>query len=205
MFLANKYTTWYFNIVDNARQRKNNFEYLENHHVVPKSLGGGDSLDNLVYLTAKEHFVCHRLLTKMTTGTSKRKMSYALWIMCNAKNKFQVDRITVSSKAYEQIRQNHAVEVSLYLKGKSKNYSSFKGRKHSAETIEFFRSCKIGSKNPNFGVVQKPEWNEKKRDAQIGKSKPLLECPKCHAKVGGHGNFTRWHGDICRKENKNYS
>ena len=40
MYLQNKYTQWYYNIVNNAQARLSNTTYIEKHHIVPKSLGG---------------------------------------------------------------------------------------------------------------------------------------------------------------------
>ena len=36
--------------------------YCEKHHIIPRSEGGKDEPDNLVNLTAREHFVANRLL-----------------------------------------------------------------------------------------------------------------------------------------------
>lgn len=36
--------------------------YVEKHHIIPKSEGGLDEPDNLVNLTAREHYIAHRLL-----------------------------------------------------------------------------------------------------------------------------------------------
>jgi len=38
---------------------------VEQHHIVPRSLGGLDDKSNLVYLTLDEHFVAHELLVKI--------------------------------------------------------------------------------------------------------------------------------------------
>lgn len=76
MFINNKYTNWYYNIINNAKNRVLT-GYFETHHIIPKSLGGSDDKLNLVELTAREHFIVHKLLVKMTTGKSKQKMSYA--------------------------------------------------------------------------------------------------------------------------------
>lgn len=38
---------------------------VERHHIVPRSMGGLNSPENLVYLTPEEHFVAHGLLVKM--------------------------------------------------------------------------------------------------------------------------------------------
>jgi hypothetical protein len=78
MYLQNKYTRWYYNIVQRAQLRILPQDiYTEKHHIIPQSLGGDNSTTNLVHLTAREHFVCHLLLTKMTTGLQRRSMAYA--------------------------------------------------------------------------------------------------------------------------------
>ena len=73
MFISNKYTRWYYSIISNAQSqgRKKlkptniNYIYYENHHIIPKCFGGDNNKDNLVLLTAKEHFIVHILLPKM--------------------------------------------------------------------------------------------------------------------------------------------
>ena len=64
MFKQNKYTKWYYKIIENARNRilDNNYE---KHHIIPKSLNGSNELNNLIILSYREHFICHLLLTKM--------------------------------------------------------------------------------------------------------------------------------------------
>ena len=46
-----------------SERKKENFvsQYYENHHIIPKCLGGSDKNENRVLLTAREHFVCHKL------------------------------------------------------------------------------------------------------------------------------------------------
>lgn len=39
--------------------------YVEVHHVVPRCIGGGDEKENLVQLTAEEHYAAHQLLHKV--------------------------------------------------------------------------------------------------------------------------------------------
>jgi hypothetical protein len=83
MFLDNKYTRWYYNIINAARTRTNEkLSYTERHHIIPKSLGGNNSSDNLVPLTGREHFIVHLLLTKMCDHPIHiRKMKCALGAM----------------------------------------------------------------------------------------------------------------------------
>lgn len=44
-------------------------EKFERHHIVPKSLGGPDTRDNLVRLTLREHYIAHLLLCRIHRGT----------------------------------------------------------------------------------------------------------------------------------------
>lgn len=82
IFIANRYTLIYFSIIENARLRVlPKDQYKETHHIIPRSMGGDDSSDNLVDLTAKEHFICHKLLVRMTQGESKGKMAFAVVLM----------------------------------------------------------------------------------------------------------------------------
>lgn len=100
MFTDNKYTRWYYRIIDRAIARQS-VGYSERHHIIPKSLGGSDKKDNLIRLTAREHFVCHMLLVKMTTGEAKKKMSRAFWLMAKGTGK----RYRPCSKLYEVARK----------------------------------------------------------------------------------------------------
>jgi hypothetical protein len=89
LFLSNKYTNWYYKIVTNRRANPLLIgEYGEKHHIVPRSLGGLDDYQNLVRLSAKEHFICHVLLTKMTHGNSLYKMKTALIAMSNLQSRY---------------------------------------------------------------------------------------------------------------------
>lgn len=71
--VQNKYYDYYCSIMEKAQQRancrstaKNLLGYVEGHHIIPKSfdLGGQTDPQNIVYLTAKEHIIAHRLLCK---------------------------------------------------------------------------------------------------------------------------------------------
>ena len=93
MFLDNKYTKWYFSLVDKAKERnwdkKTALDYVEKHHIIPKSFGGDNSKDNLVCFTAREHFIAHILLVKMTGGKNKRGMACAISKMMYQANEYQ--------------------------------------------------------------------------------------------------------------------
>lgn len=147
MFLDNKYTTWYYKIVDKARNRVIE-GYVERHHIVPTCLGGSNDLNNLVDLTAREHYICHWLLTKMVSvGTNQKSLMRALWAMSNQKGKFRSDRnYTIPSHIYETRRKMSASlmrELNTgrkYPKRKSPNYSEEERLKRRNRLIELNKS-----------------------------------------------------------------
>ena len=72
LFLDNKYTKRYYNIIENARVRFWD-GYTETHHIIPRCLGGSDDKTNLIELNGHEHLVCHLLLRKMLPAGSVLK------------------------------------------------------------------------------------------------------------------------------------
>lgn len=132
MYLPNKYTKWYDAIICNARHKSVNPEiYYEVHHVVPRSLHGDNSKENLVRLTAREHYVCHRLLTKMTIGLDKQKMAYAFWRISTANSATKNVRIT--SHAYNAARTEFGKNMSERAYDSGFNMASL-GKIRSTET-----------------------------------------------------------------------
>lgn len=102
MFLDNKYTKWYNNIID-KRKKELLKGYVEKHHIIPKSLGGSNEKENLVSLSAREHYIAHLLLTKMVEGENKSKMCWALHRMV-----FSSQKQSFSSYQYEMLRKIHS-------------------------------------------------------------------------------------------------
>lgn len=62
------YKAAYDRLVQMARQRACVDGYSEKHHILPRCLGGSNAKDNLVVLTAEEHFLAHQLLVKINPG-----------------------------------------------------------------------------------------------------------------------------------------
>jgi len=146
MFLNNKYSIWYYNIINNSKNRLLN-GYKEKHHIIPRCLGGKDTKDNLAILTAREHFIVHMLLCKFTTGIAKQKMYFAFNAMCTYKSPNKTHKVT------SRIAQKLRLEFVKLLTGKKfsketiAKLSKFqKGRKHSKEHIEKIRLANLGKK-----------------------------------------------------------
>jgi hypothetical protein len=113
----NKYTRWYNSIIENARARTL-ICYKESHHILPRSLGGTDDKDNLVDLTAREHFICHWLLVKMYTGQAQHKMIYALnGMKRNGKDNERYET-AITSRVYEKLKIEFGRVHSETMKGR---------------------------------------------------------------------------------------
>ena len=167
--------------------------YCEQHHIVPRSLGGLNTKENLVLLTAREHFVAHLLLVKMylmekgCESKEYRKMTYALWYILG---KHKGKRIVIPSRQYAKLRQAYAQVNSLACRGEK--HWNF-GRHWSEETKDKIRKSHIGKKvkpevlpkykrygkdNPNYGH----KWSDeaKKRMSEKKKGVKLSETALLH-------------------------
>jgi len=118
MFKENKYTK-YYNLLTSRAKGRVLTEYTERHHIIPQSLGGSNDKENLVNLTAREHFICHWLLIKMTEGENRSKMLYALMYMRSASEGMHRYQSYSTSRVYEHYRKEHAKNHSKVMKDKN--------------------------------------------------------------------------------------
>ncbi len=111
----------YYKIIEEARLLNRvkltrdhpDYEYFENHHVIPDALGGSNSWRNMVLLTPEEHYICHSLLPDFCEGESKYKMLVA-WVLMNGNlNEDLVSLKIIGSEKYGHLRR----EYQIYLAG----------------------------------------------------------------------------------------
>lgn len=131
------YKKLYDKIIEKAKNEDRKLKcgvYYEKHHIKPRSLFKDlvNDENNIVFLTAKEHFVCHMLLEKIYDSY---QMKYAIWRMCND------GKYKVSSRYYEYVKTKIAKESSVLNKGKKlseevkhKISLGLSGKTHSEET-----------------------------------------------------------------------
>jgi hypothetical protein len=160
----NKYTQWYANITDRAKHRHLE-TYTESHHIVPRSLGGGDETDNLVNLTAREHFICHWLLVKMTTGQEHHKMLNALRMMRAERPGQQRYNTKITARVYESIKQEYAELQSKQFTGTG---NGFYGKTHTEEARKRISEA-------NKGRVQPLDEKEKQKAAWVKRKEQGIE------------------------------
>jgi 5-methylcytosine-specific restriction endonuclease McrA len=176
-FLQNKYTKWYFNIITSAKLRSIE-SYGETHHIIPKSLGGSNSKENLIFLSAREHFICHWLLTKMVENV---KHKYQMWnafsCMLYRENDNQ-ERYKVNSKIFENIKKEGFKIKSIKFSGKNNPRYGIRREAH-----------------PSYGKELSIDRKEKIRQGVL--NMPLHTCEHC-GKTTTKGNYKRWHNDNCK-------
>ena len=71
------YIRVYWSIIHNRLHNKVD-GYVERHHIIPRSEGGPDNNDNIVVLTAREHYICHLLLAKIYNDY--KMLSAVIWM-----------------------------------------------------------------------------------------------------------------------------
>lgn len=150
IFIENKYTRWYYAIIESARNNPPE-GYTEKHHIIPKCMGGTNEPENLVSLSARQHFICHLLLPKMTNGKHRRDSSFALWSMLYGHSKNH-QRYKPSARIYEISKKKIARAISELHTGKEV----------SKETREKIRKKALGRSSSKKGKTNIELYGEEK-------------------------------------------
>ena len=140
----------------NESRYKNTTQYFEQHHIIPKCIGGTNNKSNLVLLTAREHFIAHWLLIRIYPDN--RKLAHAFWAMCNLKGKSLDNRIVPSSRTYMEAKE-HRSKLGMSEEQKRKL------RKPKRDSTRMGKYDKHGIKNPFYGKIHSDEAKQKMRTA----------------------------------------
>lgn len=151
------YKNIYEKIIEKARSenRVKEFDiYYENHHILPRCMNGSNDCENLVLLTAKEHFICHKILPEIYPNEVGLKIA-AFFI--SYKTLEQRD-YRVSASEYERLRIEYI---------NSRDFS------HTEEVkIKISNTLKLLYANkenhPQYGTHRSEETKQKLREASLG-------------------------------------
>lgn len=167
--------------------------YTEKHHIVPRCLGGGDCIDNIVRLPPRDHFFAHMLLCRIH-GT--RGLWFAL-ITMSSKNGKSAIGYKANSRTYSRARLEYSnsliedhpmrgvklsMERRLQISNTSPRLSGelhpMYGRKHSYETrIKMSKSSKrIGGKDhPMYGYRHSEDARKEMSESRSGTKNPRAD------------------------------
>ena len=134
----------YDDLIRKCKSRSTIDGYKETHHIIPKSMGGHKTdPNNLVDLTAREHFIAHFLLAKIHGGSQ--------WFAIRRMR--GNDGFYVNSRLYEVAKIETSKLTSIRFFGipksdeqKAKMSASAIGKPKSLESIEKTRKALIGRK-----------------------------------------------------------
>ncbi len=202
--LKNKYTTWYFAIVNRALSREwkhsTHPNIFETHHIIPRSCGGLNNNDNLVKLTYREHFLVHKLLTRMYEGKNKASMLRALFMMANTR-KSDRNYINKTSKEYSILRAAYiatrpirVVSAETRQKISVANKGRLLGKHRTPESIEKYKKTVAGrvrSQEHTDKINKNPEKIRKMAETHRGmkrteeSKKTMSEARKNYFANGG--------------------
>ena len=167
------YTKHYDLLINRARNRTIS-GYTEKHHVVPSCLGGSNNKENMVSLTAREHYVAHQLLVKMNPD-HYGLIKAANMMICKSANQERS-----KNRLYEWLRIKHSKIMSEAQTG-SKNSQ--------------YRTCWISHiKNKQSIKIKRILLNEyisngwiKKRIVNWNLDHNTIVCPNCKKEFAGVG------------------
>lgn len=176
--------------------------YKEKHHIIPKCVNSPlyTNKDNIIILTAREHYVAHLILSKcFLPGTNEyNRLIFALFAMSKLRmNYHNRGSINITSRQYELLRLKYSTARREYMKEavKDDKYKALIGR-NKPSTIAGKRCITNGSVNKfinkdedipigwKLGATQIHKdkeswrnnliksWNDKKQN-RVGKNHPM--------------------------------
>jgi hypothetical protein len=99
--------------------------YKERHHIIPKCMGGTDDITNLVNLTAREHYIVHKLLVEIYPNHHGIFKGYYAMSLLKQNNR----EIVITSREYNYLREE-------FSKRNTGELNHFYGKNHTLESKE---------------------------------------------------------------------
>lgn len=155
------YQNLYLNLIETARSQervKDGSIYYEEHHIQPRCLSGSDDKENLVLLTAKEHYFAHHLLHKIYKENKSLFLAYHYMAFTKS------GKITATE--YENLRKLNQFYNLGERNPNYKNKQNLHGkRNHRSVQVEIngkmYESLTIASKETGISLGKIKYWVKK--------------------------------------------
>ena len=114
------YQLLYDKLIKHAKQQPSTDEYTELHHIIPRCMGGDDSPDNMVVITARQHFIAHWILTKIYPTNYKLRYAFHMMFFPTSSGTRNTGWHLSKSRTYEYHKKELALLQSERLRGVQK-------------------------------------------------------------------------------------
>ena len=173
---------------DENRKKVKGGMYYESHHIIPRCMGGTNDKSNLILLTAKEHYMAHRLLCEVYPNN--RLLLFALWCMINGLSRSK-KRYIPSGRIYTIIKEESIKKISKAKIGKIRSPFSAEHKKKMSDSakyrhrLPFSEETRKKISESNKGKAVSAETKKKMSESRIGKiqSKETIQ-KRLNANVG---------------------
>ena len=145
------------------------------HHIIPRCISGTDDPNNLVILTLREHFIAHRLLTKIYPNHSG--LIYAVFNMSKCYHYSKIN-----SRTYEYLQQQYSKSASELATENWKNpkfrSKQLKSRKKTWQDPNIRAKQSKIINDPEFkkkqSLVMKKHWQQPEYQIKMSKIRKEL-------------------------------
>ena len=125
--------------------------YMERHHIKPRSMGGDNKRNNLIYLLAQEHYYAHKLLALELPESKEMQLAWNFFIHGRKSfNKYKKDRPEIFVSADE-----FALAKELAVKTGAFSHPWTEERK------KYYKEHYSGENSPFYKREMSKEWRQK--------------------------------------------
>jgi len=162
--------------------------YFEKHHIIPKCMGGSDSPDNIVALTAREHFVAHQLLVKINPQISDLVFAFRMLSTANhGRVSSRVQgwlRAKMAQTACENMRARHAAHPEILERAAiagstpeavAKRLASFANTMSDPAVREKWSNAAKARWDKRDKAAHAKSFSERMMGCENGRSKPVVQ------------------------------
>jgi hypothetical protein len=175
------YLNRYIKFITVAKKSVVSDKYVESHHILPQSMGGLNNDDNLVKLSARQHYLAHWMLWK---AYKSKEMTFAFFSMSNQSNQYQGRNCRINSRIYENLRNEFSTLLSKTAEDK---WQDLEYRQKHIDTNNSEKTQKIRSEKAKK-LWQDPDYVEKLL-ASRAKARAEGRVRTDHSKCGQPGEL----------------
>lgn len=211
------YKKQYDLLIEKAKQRKTVLGYKENHHIIPKCMGGPDTPENIIELTAREHYVAHHLLYNHYRSPQLAYAWFAMLLTSDNQERqytnrqYEMAKLAMSCGARQRALTNNVMndpvvrkKVALHLRSTTqrdlirRTSNTPEARRKKSISVSRWMNSPEGKQfqarrvGKMVGIPRSKETKQKCSAAQKGKPKPKVQCTNCGMYVD-KGNLARYH------------